>query len=249
MNTSFTWSKVQWLIIGVLALYIFLNHYLEKPCPPASVVTKIDTVYLPDNTPDDYYTPEPDNVIYLEGAKIGRLQIDSFAQISSTGVVTLDVTSKAKTKPKTKSKIESQTATKIFPSASADSLKRMLDSLTVEYHSLQNPTLVYIDTINVQYGYIQLTDTVDGVITARRVQRFINYPVITKEITTPQKRKNEWHIGPKVLGNTLHPVRYAGGSIFMTTRKNKAFSIDLVTDFKGEVIYGGSMLWKLRFNN
>ena len=126
------------------------------------------------------------------------------------------------------------------------------DNLILQYQELVKLHLakniqkdsVQIDSI----GFVKVTDTVqNNIVQNRKWEYNIKYPIIKETIIEPPKKINQLYIGGGLQGNQYNIINSINGGILYKNKKDQLYGLSIGVNTNGQVIYGLSSYWKIKF--
>ena len=126
------------------------------------------------------------------------------------------------------------------------------DKLVLQYQELVKLHLakniqkdsVQIDSI----GFVKVTDTVqNNIVQNRKWEYNIKYPIIKETIIEPPKKINQLYIGGGLQGNQYNIINSINGGILYKNKKDQLYGLSIGVNTNGQVIYGLSSYWKIKF--
>ena len=126
------------------------------------------------------------------------------------------------------------------------------DKLVLQYQELVKLHLakniqkdsVQIDSI----GFVKVTDTVqNNIVQNRKWEYNIKYPIIKETVIQPPKKVNQLYIGGGLQGNQYNIINSINGGILYKKKKNQLYGLSIGVNTNGQVVYGVSSYWKIKF--
>ena len=126
------------------------------------------------------------------------------------------------------------------------------DKLVLQYQELVKLHLakniqkdsVQIDSI----GFVKVTDTVqNNIVQNRKWEYNIKYPIIKETIIEPPKKINQLYIGGGLQGNQYNIINSINGGILYKNKKDQIYGLSVGINTNGQVVYGVSSYWKIKF--
>ena len=126
------------------------------------------------------------------------------------------------------------------------------DKLVLKYQELVKLHLakniqkdsVQIDSI----GFVKVTDTVqNNVVQNRKWEYNIKYPIIKETVIQPPKKVNQLYIGGGLQGNQYNIINSINGGILYKNKKDQLYGLSIGVNTNGQVVYGVSSYWKIKF--
>ena len=103
---------------------------------------------------------------------------------------------------------------------------------------------VQIDSI----GFVKVTDTVqNNIVQNRKWEYNIKYPIIKETIIEPPKKINQLYIGGGLQGNQYNIINSINGGILYKNKKDQLYGLSIGVNTNGQVVYGLSSYWKIKF--
>ena len=126
------------------------------------------------------------------------------------------------------------------------------DKLVLQYQELVKLHLakniqkdsVQIDSI----GFVKVTDTVqNNIVQNRKWEYNIKYPIIKETIIEPPKKINQLYIGGGLQGTQYNIINSINGGILYKNKKDQLYGLSIGVNTNGQVVYGLSSYWKIKF--
>ena len=126
------------------------------------------------------------------------------------------------------------------------------DKLVLQYQELVKLHLakniqkdsVQIDSI----GFVKVTDTVqNNIVQNRKWEYNIKYPIIKETIIEPPKKINQLYIGGGLQGNQYNIINSINGGILYKNKKDQIYGLSVGVNTNGQLVYGLSSYWKIKF--
>jgi len=126
------------------------------------------------------------------------------------------------------------------------------DKLVLQYQELVKLHLakniqkdsVQIDSI----GFVRVTDTVqNNIVQNRKWEYNIKYPIIKETVIQPSKKVNQLYIGGGLQGNQYNITNSINGGILYKNKKDQIYGLSVGINKNGQVVYGVSSYWKIKF--
>ena len=126
------------------------------------------------------------------------------------------------------------------------------DKLVLQYQELVKLHLakniqkdsVQIDSI----GFVKVTDTVqNNIVQNRKWEYNIKYPIIKETIIEPPKKINQLYIGGGLQGNQYNIINSINGGILYKNKKDQLYGLSVGINTNGQIVYGVSSYWKIKF--
>ena len=134
---------------------------------------------------------------------------------------------------------------KYLPDPNYDKLLLQYQEL-VKLHLAKNiqKDSVKIDSI----GFVKVIDTVqNNIVQNRKWEYNIKYPIIKETIIEPPKKINQLYIGGGLQGNQYNIINSINGGILYKNKKDQIYGLSVGIDTNGQVVYGVSSYWKIKF--
>ena len=134
---------------------------------------------------------------------------------------------------------------KYLPDPNYDKLLLQYQEL-VKLHLAKNiqKDSVQIDSI----GFVKVIDTVqNNIVQNRKWEYNLKYPIIKETIIEPSKRVNQLYIGGGLQGNQYNIINSINGGILYKNKKDQIYELSVGINTNGQVIYGVSSYWKIKF--
>ena len=126
------------------------------------------------------------------------------------------------------------------------------DKLVLQYQELVKLHLakniqkdsVQIDSI----GFVKVTDTVqNNIVQNRKWEYNIKYPIIKETVIQPPKKVNQLYIGGGLQGNQYNIINSINGGLLYKNKKDQLYGLSIGVNTNGQVVYGLSSYWKIKF--
>ena len=126
------------------------------------------------------------------------------------------------------------------------------DKLVLQYQELVKLHLsknVQKDSVQIDsIGFIKVTDTVqNNVVQNRKWEYNIKYPIIKETVIQPPKKVNQLYIGGGLQGNQYNIINSVNGGILYKNKKDQLYGLSIGVNTNGQVVYGVSSYWKIKF--
>ena len=126
------------------------------------------------------------------------------------------------------------------------------DKLVLQYQELVKLHLsknVQKDSVQIDsIGFIKVTDTVqNNVVQNRKWEYNIKYPIIKETVIQPPKKVNQLYIGGGLQGNQYNIINSVNGGILYKNKKDQIYGLSVGINTNGQVVYGVSSYWKIKF--
>ena len=103
---------------------------------------------------------------------------------------------------------------------------------------------VQIDSI----GFVKVTDTVqNNIVQNRKWEYNLKYPIIKETIIQPPKKVNQLYIGGGLQGNQYNVINSINGGLLYKNKKDQIYGLSVGINTNGQVVYGVSSYWKIKF--
>ena len=134
---------------------------------------------------------------------------------------------------------------KYLPDPNYDKLLLQYQEL-VKLHLAKNiqKDSVKIDSI----GFVKVIDTVqNNIVQNRKWEYNIKYPIIKETVIQPPKKVNQLYIGGGLQGNQYNIINSINGGILYKNKKDQIYGLSVGINTNGQVVYGVSSYWKIKF--
>ena len=126
------------------------------------------------------------------------------------------------------------------------------DKLVLQYQELVKLHLsknVQKDSVKIDsIGFVKVTDTVqNNIVQNRKWEYNIKYPIIKETIIEPPKKINQLYIGGGLQGNQYNIINSINGGILYKNKKDQLYGLSIGVNTNGQVVYGLSSYWKIKF--
>ena len=126
------------------------------------------------------------------------------------------------------------------------------DKLVLQYQELVKLHLsknVQKDSVKIDsIGFVKVTDTVqNNIVQNRKWEYNIKYPIIKETVIQPPKRVNQLYIGGGLQGNQYNIINSINGGILYKNKKDQIYELSVGINTNGQVVYGVSSYWKIKF--
>ena len=126
------------------------------------------------------------------------------------------------------------------------------DKLVLQYQELVKLHLfknVQKDSVKIDsIGFVRVTDTVqNNIVQNRKWEYNIKYPIIKETVTQPSKKVNQLYIGGGLQGNQYNIINSVNGGILYKNKKDQIYGLSIGVNTNGQVVYGISSYWKIKF--
>lgn len=126
------------------------------------------------------------------------------------------------------------------------------DKLVLQYQELVKLHLsknVQKDSVQIDsIGFVKVTDTVqNNIVQNRKWEYNIKYPIIKETIIEPPKKINQLYIGGGLQGNQYNIINSINGGILYKNKKDQIYGLSIGVNTNGQVVYGVSSYWKIKF--
>jgi hypothetical protein len=109
--------------------------------------------------------------------------------------------------------------------------------------------IIYKDRLVIDsLGYVDVYDTIyENKIKGRKFSYNLKYPEIKEIITITNSPKRQLYFGGTLQGNKLNIINQANVGLLYKNKKDQIYGVHTGMDFNGNVYYGASMYWKIKF--
>ena len=126
------------------------------------------------------------------------------------------------------------------------------DKLVLQYQELVKLHLsknVQKDSVKIDsIGFVKVTDTVqNNVVQNRKWEYNLKYPIIKETVIQPPKKVNQLYIGGGLQGNQYNIINSINGGILYKNKKDQIYGLSVGINTNGQVVYGVSSYWKIKF--
>ena len=126
------------------------------------------------------------------------------------------------------------------------------DKLLLQYQELVKLHLsknVQKDSVKIDsIGFVKVIDTVqNNIVQNRKWEYNIKYPIIKETIIQPSKKVNQLYIGGGLQGNQYNIINSINGGILYKNKKDQIYELSVGINTNGQVVYGVSSYWKIKF--
>ena len=126
------------------------------------------------------------------------------------------------------------------------------DKLVLQYQELVKLHLsknVQKDSVKIDsIGFVRVTDTVqNNIVQNRKWEYNIKYPIIKETVIQPPKKVNQLYIGGGLQGNQYNIINSINGGILYKNKKDQLYGLSIGVNTNGQVVYGLSSYWKIKF--
>ena len=126
------------------------------------------------------------------------------------------------------------------------------DKLVLQYQELVKLHLaknIQKDSVKIDsIGFVKVTDTVqNNVVQNRKWEYNLKYPIIKETIIQPPKKVNQLYIGGGLQGNQYNIINSINGGILYKNKKDQLYGLSVGINTNGQVVYGISSYWKIKF--
>ena len=126
------------------------------------------------------------------------------------------------------------------------------DKLVLQYQELVKLHLsknVQKDSVKIDsIGFVKVTDTVqNNIVQNRKWEYNIKYPIIKETVIQPPKKVNQLYIGGGLQGNQYNIINSINGGLLYKNKKDQIYGLSVGIDTNGQVVYGVSSYWKIKF--
>lgn len=126
------------------------------------------------------------------------------------------------------------------------------DKLVLQYQELVKLHLsknIQKDSVKIDsIGFVKVTDTVqNNIVQNRKWEYNIKYPIIKETVIQPPKRVNQLYIGGGLQGNQYNIINSINGGILYKNKKDQIYGLSVGINTNGQIVYGVSSYWKIKF--
>ena len=126
------------------------------------------------------------------------------------------------------------------------------DKLVLQYQELVKLHLsknVQKDSVKIDsIGFVKVTDTVqNNIVQNRKWEYNIKYPIIKETIIEPPKKINQLYIGGGLQGNQYNIINSINGGLLYKNKKDQIYGLSVGINTNGQIVYGISSYWKIKF--
>ena len=126
------------------------------------------------------------------------------------------------------------------------------DKLVLQYQELVKLHLaknIQKDSVKIDsIGFVKVTDTVqNNIVQNRKWEYNIKYPIIKETIIEPSKKINQLYIGGGLQGNQYNIINSINGWLLYKNKKDQIYGISVGVNTNGQLVYGLSSYWKIKF--
>ena len=126
------------------------------------------------------------------------------------------------------------------------------DKLVLQYQELVKLHLsknVQKDSVKIDsIGFVKVIDTVqNNIVQNRKWEYNIKYPIIKETVIQPSKKVNQLYIGGGLQGNQYNIINSINGGILYKNKKDQIYGLSVGINTNGQVVYGVSSYWKIKF--
>lgn len=126
------------------------------------------------------------------------------------------------------------------------------DKLLLQYQELVKLHLsknVQKDSVKIDsIGFVKVIDTVqNNIVQNRKWEYNIKYPIIKETVIQPSKKVNQLYIGGGLQGNQYNMINSINGGILYKNKKDQLYGLSIGVNTNGQVVYGVSSYWKIKF--
>ena len=126
------------------------------------------------------------------------------------------------------------------------------DKLVLQYQELVKLHLsknIQKDSVKIDsIGFIKVTDTVqNNIVQNRKWEYNIKYHIIKETIIEPPKKINQLYIGGGLQGNQYNIINSINGGLLYKNKKDQLYGLSIGVNTNGQVVYGLSSYWKIKF--
>ena len=126
------------------------------------------------------------------------------------------------------------------------------DKLVLQYQELVKLHLaknIQKDSVKIDsIGFVKVIDTVqNNIVQNRKWEYNIKYPIIKETVIQPPKKVNQLYIGGGLQGNQYNIINSINGGILYKNKKDQLHGLSVGINTNGQVVYGVSSYWKIKF--
>ena len=126
------------------------------------------------------------------------------------------------------------------------------DKLVLQYQELVKLHLaknIQKDSVKIDsIGFVKVIDTVqNNIVQNRKWEYNIKYPIIKETVIQPSKKVNQLYIGGGLQGNQYNIINSINGGLLYKNKKDQIYGLSVGIDTNGQVVYGVSSYWKIKF--
>ena len=126
------------------------------------------------------------------------------------------------------------------------------DKLVLQYQELVKLHLaknIQKDSVKIDsIGFVKVIDTVqNNIVQNRKWEYNIKYPIIKETVIQPPKKVNQLYIGGGLQGNQYNIINSINGGILYKNKKDQIYELSVGINTNGQVVYGVSSYWKIKF--
>ena len=126
------------------------------------------------------------------------------------------------------------------------------DKLVLQYQELVKLHLaknIQKDSVKIDsIGFVKVIDTVqNNIVQNRKWEYNIKYPIIKETVIQPPKKVNQLYIGGGLQGNQYNIINSINGGLLYKNKKDQIYGLTVGIDINGQVVYGLSSYWKIKF--
>ena len=126
------------------------------------------------------------------------------------------------------------------------------DKLVLQYQELVKLHLaknIQKDSVKIDsIGFVKVIDTVqNNIVQNRKWEYNIKYPIIKETVIQPPKKVNQLYIGGGLQGNQYNMINSINGGILYKNKKDQLYGLSIGVNTNGQVVYGLSSYWKIKF--
>ena len=126
------------------------------------------------------------------------------------------------------------------------------DKLVLQYQELVKLHLaknIQKDSVKIDsIGFVKVIDTVqNNIVQNRKWEYNIKYPIIKETVIQPSKKVNQLYIGGGLQGNQYNIINSINGGILYKNKKDQIYELSVGINTNGQVVYGVSSYWKIKF--
>lgn len=126
------------------------------------------------------------------------------------------------------------------------------DKLVLQYQELVKLHLsknIQKDSVKIDsIGFVKVIDTVqNNIVQNRKWEYNIKYPIIKETIIQPPKKTNQLYIGGELQGSQYNIINSINGGLLYKNKKDQIYGLSVGVNTNGQVVYGISSYWKIKF--
>ena len=126
------------------------------------------------------------------------------------------------------------------------------DKLVLQYQELVKLHLaknIQKDSVKIDsIGFVKVTDTVqNNIVQNRKWEYNLKYPIIKETTIQPPKKVNQLYIGGGLQGNQYNIINSINSGLLYKNKKDQIYGISVGINTNGQIVYGVSSYWKIKF--